>query len=111
MAKSRLWFQELKFGDEEKYQLAEKSIQVLWEYSADFFQASTVDLVMISREIGVDLHKIEKAWKKEIEKAIKDEGFSLPNHEGNLIGGKEGRHSRSFHSLLKHLKTEKLPFF
>ncbi|MFA7273758.1 MAG: Phenylacetic acid catabolic protein [Crocinitomicaceae bacterium] len=110
VGKSRLWFRELKFGDEVKYQQAQKSIQVLWEYSADFFQASTVDLVMLSREVGVDLHKVENSWKKEIGKAIHEEGFELPHNEGNLIGGKEGRHSRSFHSMLKQLKAEKLPF-
>jgi|TARA_R110000737_G_scaffold17130_1_gene34607 phenylacetate-CoA oxygenase PaaI subunit len=108
--KSRLWFRELKFSDEDKYKRTQKSINVLWEYSADFFQASTVDLVMLSREAGVDLHKVQMNWKIDIEKAVAEEGFKLPAQEGTFIGGKEGRHSRSFHSFLKRLKSEKLPF-
>jgi ring-1,2-phenylacetyl-CoA epoxidase subunit PaaC len=108
--KSRLWFKELKFSDDDKYKRTQKSINVLWEYSADFFQASTVDLVMLSREAGVDLHKVQKEWKIEIEKTVLEEGFELPTSDGNLIGGKEGRHSRSFHSFLKRIKSEKNPF-
>ena len=109
--KSRLWFKELKFHDEKKFKKIQKSIDDLWEYSADFFQASTVDLVMLSREVGVDLHKVRVQWKIVLEKAILQEGFKLPLKEGTLIGGKEGHHSRSFHSFLKKFKSEKLPFF
>ena len=108
--KSRLWFKELKFSEDQKYERTQKSIDLLWEYSADFFQASKVDLVMTSREFGVDLHKVQMKWKIAIEKAIKEEGFKLPKQFGTLIGGKEGRHSKSFHSFLKKLKSEKLPF-
>jgi phenylacetate-CoA oxygenase PaaI subunit len=108
--KSRLWFKELKFSDDDKYKRTQKHIDVLWEYSADFFQASRVDLVMLSIEVGADLHKVHERWKIEIEKAVLEEGFLLPNQEGTLIGGKEGRHSRSFHSFLKKLKSDNLPF-
>jgi ring-1,2-phenylacetyl-CoA epoxidase subunit PaaC len=99
--KSRLWFKELKFSDEQAHNTAQKSMDVLWEYSADIFQASRADLVMISLDIGVDLHKIQQRWKIEIETAIVNEGFIIPEQAGSFIGGKEGRHSRSFHSFLR----------
>ncbi len=108
--KSRLWFKELKFLDLEKYKQVQKNLNVLWEYSADFFQASTADLIMLSKEFGVDLHKIQLKWKIAMEKAILEEGFNLPTKNGTLIGGKEGRHSKSFHSILKSLKTSELRF-
>lgn len=108
--KSRLWFKELKFSSDDKYQRIQKNILVLLEYSADFFQASKVDLVMLSRELGVDLHKVQMKWKVQVESAILEEGFTLPITAGSLIGGKEGRHSKSFHSFLKKIKGEKLPF-
>jgi len=78
----------------------QETILSLWKYVPDLFQASTVDILMMSQEKGVNLTKLRLDWEGNLSTLLRQINLSIPTSETLKILGKEGQHTENLSKLL-----------
>ena len=79
----------------------QESVLNLWKYVPDLFQASTADILMLSKEKGVNLEELRKDWEGNLASLLRQINVVLPTTEPLKLIGKEGQHTKNLSDLLR----------
>lgn len=98
------WLVRLGDGTEESHQKAQQSLDDLWRYTGEMFDADAIDdAIMISFD-GPDLDAIATRWQTQLEAVVAEATLRLPGDVVMAGGGKQGRHTEHFGFLIAEMQ-------
>lgn len=98
------WLLRLGDGTDESHRRVQASIDALWRFTGELFQADEVDCAFGSLFGGPDLDAIAARWRIEIAELLGEATLGMPADEGMVSGGKAGRHTEHFGYLLAEMQ-------
>ena len=99
------WLIRLGDGTEESHDKAQRSLDELWRYTGEMFEADAIDEAMLISFAGPDLQAIATRWQTELEGFVAEATLRLPGDTVMASGGKEGRHTEHFGFLIAEMQN------
>ncbi len=101
---ARQWLIRLGDGTAESHRRVQRSLDELWRYTGEMFDADELDEVMRSEYNGPDLTAIAASWRQELADILAEATLTMPGQDVMARGGKQGRHSEHFGYLIAELQ-------
>ncbi len=98
------WLIRLGDGTAESHQKVQQSLDDLWRYTGEMFEADAADEAMMTDFDGPDLSAIAAEWQKQLAAIVAEATLELPREVSMARGGKRGVHSEQFGYLLAQLQ-------
>lgn len=98
------WVLRLGDGTEESHDRAQKAVNDLWRFTAEFFQADDVDRHMAASGIGADLDTIKQKWEGVVTGVLSRATLTIPDEAPAMTGGRNGRHTESLGHMLSEMQ-------
>ena len=98
------WLVRLGDGTAESHQKAQQSLDDLWRYTGEMFDADAVDGTMMTSFDGPDLDAIAAEWQAKLEAVAAEATLRLPADTVMAGGGKQGRHTEHFGFLIAEMQ-------
>jgi len=105
LRRSSEWMVRLGDGTEEAHVKIQTALDSLWKFSKEFFLQSEADIYMEKEGLGTELTNVEIAWNQKIrEICIMATLKHPPSNDGQVSGGKSGRHSEYLGHILAEMQ-------
>lgn len=101
---SSAWLVRLGDGTAESHARVQASLERLWPYSRELFDADELDRQIASAGIGPDLATLHDAWSSRVDAVLAEATLRRPADTPYLWYGKQGRHSEHLGYLLTELQ-------
>ncbi len=101
---SSQWLVRLGDGTEESHARVQASLNGLWTYTGEMFDADELDRIVRDEFGGPDLDDIATRWRNTVSTIVDKATLALPDDGWMASGGKDGRHSEHFGYLLAQLQ-------
>lgn len=98
------WMIRLGDGTDESHEKIQKSLNDLWMYTGEMFQADALDQAALEAGIGADLSAIKGLWKQNVEGVLRQAKLAIPKDDWMQSGGKKGIHSEHIGFLLAEMQ-------
>lgn len=99
------WVIRLGDGTEESHRRMEKSLEELWPYTGEFFEAVDYENEAAEMHIGIVVSEIKTDWSDKVKSIIKKATLTLPKEEMWMqSGGKKGIHTEHLGFLLAEMQ-------
>lgn len=98
------WMIRLGDGTDESHEKIQKSLNDLWMYTGEMFQADALDQAALEAGIGADLSEIKGLWKQNVEGVLRQANLTIPKDDWMQSGGKKGIHSEHIGFLLAEMQ-------
>ena len=99
------WLIRLGDGTEESHDKAQRSLDDLWRYTGEMFDADAIDEAMMNEFNGPDLEALASGWQTELERVVTEATLRLPGETVMASGGKQGRHTEHFGFLIAEMQV------
>jgi ring-1,2-phenylacetyl-CoA epoxidase subunit PaaC len=106
---SSSWLVRLGDGTAESHARVQASLDRLWPYTRELFDADGLDQAIAAAGIGPDLADLHAAWSRRVDAVLAEATLSRPAASPYRWYGKQGRHSEHLGYLLadlQHLQRE-----
>ncbi|HXC05953.1 MAG TPA: 1,2-phenylacetyl-CoA epoxidase subunit PaaC, partial [Bacteroidia bacterium] len=87
------WMERLGGGTEESHRRLQNALNFLWGYTADMFELSDSDRMMVKEGIAVDPSAIQAVWLADIKTVCKKANLEIPEKAWQHSGSREGKHT------------------
>jgi len=101
---SRGWLERLGQGTALSAEKVQGSINELWRFTAELFEADEHDQAMVAAGIGVDPRQLEAPWREEVTDGVYQAGLLLPQEAAYRRGGKQGLHTEHLGPMLAEMQ-------
>lgn len=98
------WVIRLGDGTEESHDRIQKSLDVLWRYTADLFVSDAIQSDMEEKGISPKLSDIKNAWEKSVNQVLSEATLTIPDNKWEQKGGREGKHTEHLGYLLAEMQ-------
>ena len=98
------WMIRLGDGTDESHEKIQKSLNDLWMYTGEMFQADALDQAAMEAGIGAGLSAIKVLWKHNVEGVLRQAKLAIPKDDWMQSGGKKGIHSEHMGFLLAEMQ-------
>jgi len=98
------WVVRLGDGTNESHEKTQQSLNELWEYTDDLFAMNSVDQLLISEKIAIDLDSIKPLWDQTVNEVLKRATLEKPNVKYMQKGSLDGIHSEYLGHLLSEMQ-------
>ncbi len=98
------WLIRLGDGTEESRARVQGSVDRLWRYTGEMFQADDVDRKFTADFHSPDLEAIERQWHANVGSLLDEATLTMPESGWMASGGKDGRHSEHFGYLIADMQ-------
>lgn len=98
------WVIRLGDGTGESHERIQKSLDVLWRYTADLFVADAIQTEMEEKGISPKLSDIKAAWEKSVTDVLAQATLTIPSNKWEQKGGREGKHTEHLGYLLAEMQ-------
>lgn len=98
------WVIRLGDGTEESHDRIQKSLNVLWRYTADLFVSDAIQSEMEEKGISPKLSDIKNAWEKSVNQVLSEATLTIPDNKWEQKGGREGKHTEHLGYLLAEMQ-------
>lgn len=98
------WVIRLGDGTEESHDRIQKSLDVLWRYTADLFVSDAIQSEMEEKGISPKLSDIKNAWEKSVNQVLSEATLTIPDNKWEQKGGREGKHTEHLGYLLAEMQ-------
>ena len=98
------WLVRLGDGTDESHERVQGSVNSLWQYTGELFEADEVDRAFAEAFGGPDLEAIREGWTKSIAAILKKATLEMPEDGWMVSGGKSGRHSEHLGYLIAEMQ-------
>ena len=98
------WVVRLGDGTEESHDRVQGSIERLWPYTLELFDADEVDRAVSASGIAPDLRAVEQEWSARIDAVLAEATLVRPAAPRYRWYGKQGRHSEHLGHLLAEMQ-------
>jgi ring-1,2-phenylacetyl-CoA epoxidase subunit PaaC len=90
------WLVRLGDGTEESHERVQQSLDELWRFTGEFFEADSF--------ISTKIEDLESEWKRQVAAILDEATLSMPEAQFMATGGREGKHSESFGFLVAEMQ-------
>jgi ring-1,2-phenylacetyl-CoA epoxidase subunit PaaC len=104
LERSSAWVIRLGDGTEESHRRMQRSIDDLWMYTGELFEADAIDNEMRECGIGADLVSLRGPWMEHVQKTLSEGTLEIPGAEWMQCGGKRGVHSENLGYILAEMQ-------
>lgn len=101
---SSRWLIRLGDGTELSHQRIQTSLNDVWQYTGEMFEADDIDLAMQANFAGPDLSVLRELWIEEVAATVAAATLTLPEDQWMASGGKQGRHSEHLGFVLADMQ-------
>lgn len=98
------WLIRLGDGTTESRARAQVSLERLWPYTSELFDADETDRVMAAAGVGPDMKVLQQAWSKRIDAVLAEATLQRPAGGRYRWYGKQGVHSEHLSHLLAEMQ-------
>jgi ring-1,2-phenylacetyl-CoA epoxidase subunit PaaC len=98
------WLIRLGDGTEESHRRVQESLDRLWRYTDEMFEADEVDRIMHSEWNGPDLESLKATWHSRLAEILLEATLDKPQDEWMDGGGKQGSHSEHLGYILAEMQ-------
>ncbi len=99
------WLIRLGDGTEESHRRMQNSIDRLWPYTGELFEADEVDQIMQAEWGAPDLTVLHDQWHRQIEELLAMATLRKPDDGWMDSGGKQGNHSEHLGYILAEMQS------
>ncbi len=100
----RQWLIRLGDGTDESHARVQDSLDRLWRYTGEMFEADALDDSLQASFAGPDLAAIRARWDSDVAAALDEATLDKPEDVGMAGGGKQGVHTEHFGYLLAEMQ-------
>lgn len=104
LERSADWVIRLGDGTEESHVRMQQSVDDLWMYTGELFEADGVDRAMTDARIGPDLTALRETWLAHVREVFAEATLTLPAETWMQRGGKQGVHTEKLGFLLAEMQ-------
>jgi ring-1,2-phenylacetyl-CoA epoxidase subunit PaaC len=104
LERSADWVVRLGDGTEESHARMQRSVNELWMYTGELFEADAVDREMAAREIGPDVASLREPWLATVREVFAEATLAMPGDAYMQRGGKQGVHTERLGYLLAEMQ-------
>ena len=102
---SREWMLRLGDGTRESHKKMQDSLNELWEFTGDLFDADDIDKEMHSKGIAPDLEKVKEAWEADVHPLLEEATLEIPDTKGYMhSGSRKGYHTEYLGYILAEMQ-------
>lgn len=98
------WLVRLGDGTETSHARMQQSVNDLWRYTGELFDADTADEIFQRECDGPDLEAIRAVWHDRVAAALAEATLSMPEDGWMDGGGRRGRHTEGFGYLVAEMQ-------
>ena len=98
------WVVRLGDGTAESHARVQASLERLWPYTLELFDADEIDRAALADGIGPDLRAVEQEWSARIDAVLGEATLARPAAPRHRWYGKQGRHSEHLGHLLAEMQ-------
>lgn len=101
---SRGWMIRLGQGTELSSRRMQQAVDNVWRFTAELFDADTLDIDLSEQGISVDPRTLRAEWDAEIHSGLREAGLAEPADAAYRTGGKQGLHTEHLGPLLAEMQ-------
>ena len=101
---SSTWVNRLGDGTEESHGRMQDSVNRIWRFTGEMFQADDVDREMAEAGIGADPSSLQARWRETIDDVFGRAGLTIPSDPFQRSGGRMGFHTDDLGHLLAEMQ-------
>jgi ring-1,2-phenylacetyl-CoA epoxidase subunit PaaC len=98
------WLVRLGDGTDESHRRVQASVNELWRYTGEMFEADEVDTIVEKAWGGPNLGRLEERWRAGINAILVNATLDKPADDGMASGGKAGRHSEHLGYMIAEMQ-------
>lgn len=98
------WLVRLGDGTDESHRRVQASVNELWRYTGEMFDADEVDTIVERAWGGPSLARLEERWHADIRAILVNATLDKPQDHGMASGGKAGRHSEHLGYMIAEMQ-------
>ena len=100
----RQWMIRLGDGTDESHQRIADSVLDLWLYTGEMFINDELDDAFVKDWDGPELSVLKERWQAEVADMLSEATIPLPDGNGTVEGGKQGRHTEHLGYLIAEMQ-------
>jgi len=98
------WLVRLGDGTEESHRRVQASLDELWRFTGEMFEADGIDTIMERAWGGPSLEKLRERWLSDIDAILINATLDKPESGWMASGGKSGRHSEHLGYMIAEMQ-------
>jgi ring-1,2-phenylacetyl-CoA epoxidase subunit PaaC len=98
------WLVRLGDGTEESHRRIQESVNQLWRYTGEMFEADEIDTIVEKAWGGPNLEELRKRWLADIDAILINATLEKPEDGGMASGGKAGRHTEHLGYMIAEMQ-------
>jgi ring-1,2-phenylacetyl-CoA epoxidase subunit PaaC len=101
---SSMWIVRLGDGTEESHRRIQASIDRMWRFTGEMFEADDLDREMASGGIGVDPSTLKGQWETTVDAVLEEATLARPEDSFQTSGGRGGMHTEYLGPMLSEMQ-------
>lgn len=98
------WLVRLGDGTEESHRRIQESVNQLWRYTGEMFEADEIDTIVEKAWGGPNLEELRRRWLADIDAILINATLEKPEDGGMASGGKAGRHTEHLGYMIAEMQ-------
>ena len=98
------WLVRLGDGTDESHRRAQASINELWRFTGEMFEADEIDTIVEKAYRGPNLVELRERWLVDVDAILINATLEKPEDGGMASGGKAGRHSEHLGYMIAEMQ-------
>jgi ring-1,2-phenylacetyl-CoA epoxidase subunit PaaC len=101
---SSMWIVRLGDGTEESHARIQASIDRMWRFTAEMFEADGLDRQMIEVGVGIDPSTLQEEWEATVDSVLEEATLTRPEDPFQTSGGRTGMHTEYLGQMLAEMQ-------
>ena len=101
---SSMWMVRLGDGTDESHSRIQASIDRLWRFTAEMFEADDLDREMVEGGVGVDPSMLRAKWESAVDAVLEEATLTRPEDSFQTSGGRIGMHTEYLGQMLAEMQ-------
>ena len=98
------WLVRLGDGTDESHRRVQDSVNELWRYTGEMFEADEIDTIVEKAYGGPNLEELRERWLADIDAILINATLDKPEDEWMASGGKTGRHTEHLGYMIAEMQ-------
>ena len=98
------WILRLAGGTEESEQKISEAIEIIWDYTSEFFEIDEVEKTLLQEGIVPDLEDSRDKWLELVKEWFGKAGIEVPDEGYQESGGRTGKHTEYLGHMLSEMQ-------
>lgn len=104
LKRSSEWMIRLGRGTTVSHQKMQLAIDHLWKYTAELFESTSDDTLLLQQGIACDLSYVEEHWRAHVGDILSQAGLKQPEETHTVSGSRKGYHTEHMGYLLAEMQ-------